>query len=304
MAEREKKFHFDNLNCDEPLRYGALCIWQIGDLYCNGGYQVSPHIQTCHELSYVAAGTGTFTLNGKSYRVRSGQVFLSPMGSEHAIRSGVGNPLRYYYCGFRLDESHPDCRIYRDIERLFLDLKEPLAVDQCNLHNVFAMLFNELSFHSDNSDVLVKAGLDQLLFLTHRCFLKATEAPTTKHPSDNFKNRLVSDVIYYIDSHLFSMKNLTDISDHLGYSYSYISQLFSETMGVGLKSYFQEQRFSKAAELMQRHISITQIAEMLGFDSASSFSRSFKKRYGMSPSAYGERAENKTEGSSEKELSE
>ncbi|MBR2338611.1 MAG: helix-turn-helix transcriptional regulator, partial [Clostridia bacterium] len=125
--------------------------------------------------------------------------------------------------------------------------------------------------------------------------------PAVRHHGDNFKNRLVCDVIYYIDSHLFSMKNLTDISHHLGYSYSYISQLFSETMGVGLKSYFQEQRFAKAAELMQRHISVTQIAEMLGFDSASSFSRSFKKRYGMSPSAYGELAESKAENPPDRE---
>ena len=90
----------------------------------------------------------------------------------------------------------------------------------------------------------------------------------------------------YIDNNVSRIRNLTDVSDYIGFSYSYTSQIFSNVMGMSLKSYYQNKRFEEAEKLLQGGLSVTQIAEVLGFDSIHSFSRAFKTQFGASPQNY------------------
>ena len=82
------------------------------------------------------------------------------------------------------------------------------------------------------------------------------------------------------------MGALQKLSETFGYSYSYIADLFSRNMGEPLKEYFTRRRFERAAQLLEDGMSVTQIAEMLGYKSIHSFSRAFTKRFGVSPLEY------------------
>lgn len=286
MYEREKKFHFDNNYVNAPQQFGCVNLWQIGDLCSNEGYKVAAHKQFCHEITCIVAGSGTFIADGKSYRVKSGDLFLSPINSEHAIQSSYHAPLRFYYCGFTLDKNHPDYPIYRSVDHMFYTLTTPMAVDRYMVRNIYSILFNEIMVNDSSRDVLIKAGLAQLLLLTQRCHENSQVLQCRLHQNDNFKQCLVYEIIQYIDNNLANIQKMTDISAHFGYSYSYVSQTFSTIMKCSLVNYYQQKRFDRALELLKERNSITQVAEILGFDSIQSFSRSFKQRYGSSPTKY------------------
>ncbi len=162
----------------------------------------------------------------------------------------------------------------------------PLIKDKYNIHNIFSNICNEIILNYPNKDRIIENYLDLLFLLTERNYTQKGVLNETILQDDRFKNRLVYDIINFIDNNITNIQSMTDISNNIGYSYSHISQVFSSTMGVSLSSYYQKIRFEKAIELMKIKISITQVAEMLGFDSIHSFSRSFKKFYGISPTSY------------------
>lgn len=81
--------------------------------------------------------------------------------------------------------------------------------------------------------------------------------------------------------------SLEELAAEQGVSVSHLQKLFKQTYGVPVYHYVKEYRLEQAAvELVRTQRSITQIAQNAGYDNASKFSESFKKRYGATPSQY------------------
>ena len=62
-------------------------------------------------------------------------------------------------------------------------------------------------------------------------------------------------------------------------------------MGESLQEYFLRRKYDYACELLQRGISVTEVAERLGYQSVHAFSRAFRARMGITPSVYGKWSE-------------
>ncbi len=70
-------------------------------------------------------------------------------------------------------------------------------------------------------------------------------------------------------------------------SYSYFRQLFSRIMNIPPTEYLLRCRMESAGKMLsEKHVQIQEVASRCGYDNAASFSRSFKKRIGLSPSDY------------------
>lgn len=293
MNTKERKFHFDNYYIDKPIQYGEIYLYQIGDLYCQKGYEVPEHIQICHEISCVVSGLGTFYADGKAYPIKAGDLFISPVGTRHMIRSSRSMPLRFYYCGLTVREDFENGD-YTRLEKFFSKAKEyPLSTDRdSSIRQVFTMLFHEFIINDLSSKLLIKTELNQLLLLTRRCYEKGATVQRKMQQNQNFREHIVYDIINYVDNNIFGIHRLTDISTQIGYSYSYVTQTFTSIMGISLESYYQEKRFEKAAELLKAFGNVTQVSEAMGFDSVQSFSRFFKKYGGVPPSKYAQLGKN------------
>ena len=113
----------------------------------------------------------------------------------------------------------------------------------------------------------------------------------------NFNNskrddRTVSDaeilclqLMNYIDTHIYSLCNLYDLSDKFNYNYSYLSALFKKTTNKTLAEYFRNRKLETAKVLiLEKNKKIGEIAEMLNYSSTFAFSKAFKEKYGISPS--------------------
>jgi AraC-like DNA-binding protein len=77
------------------------------------------------------------------------------------------------------------------------------------------------------------------------------------------------------------------LSAHLFHDYTHLSNLFSTVEGVTIERYFINQKIEKTRELLvYDELSLTQIADRLGYSSVSHLSRQFKKVTGMTPSQF------------------
>ncbi len=91
----------------------------------------------------------------------------------------------------------------------------------------------------------------------------------------------------YIDSHLGDELTLSMLAGVAGFSEFHFHRIFAAMTGETLFSFIQRLRVERAAMcLVQREDSVTLIGADCGFSSPAVFSRTFKKRFGCSPSAF------------------
>lgn len=86
----------------------------------------------------------------------------------------------------------------------------------------------------------------------------------------------------------------TLIATSLGKDYSYLSNLFSEVEGITIEQYIILQKIEKVKELLvYDELSLSQIADELGYSSVAHLSNQFKKVTGLTPSHFKSVKENK-----------
>lgn len=96
---------------------------------------------------------------------------------------------------------------------------------------------------------------------------------------------------HHLRDHLLTNRegyvSLAQLAAEHAISVSHLQKLFKQVYGVPVYRYIKEYRLEQAAvELVRSRKPITEIAQRAGYDNASKFSESFKKRYGKTPSRY------------------
>jgi AraC-like DNA-binding protein len=77
------------------------------------------------------------------------------------------------------------------------------------------------------------------------------------------------------------------LADKLAYDYTYLSNLFSDVEGTTIEKYFISQRIEKVKELLvYDELSLSEIANLLGYSSTAYLSSQFKKVTGLTPTFY------------------
>jgi AraC family transcriptional regulator len=76
------------------------------------------------------------------------------------------------------------------------------------------------------------------------------------------------------------------LAEELHYDYSYLSNLFSSVEGITLEHYIIAQKIERAKELLfYDELTLSEIAQRLGYSSVAHLSSQFKKVTGLTPSA-------------------
>ena len=100
-------------------------------------------------------------------------------------------------------------------------------------------------------------------------------------------SELVKQALAFIHQNYDRTFSLQEITQAVGVSKSYFSQIFRDEMGLSLWDYLNRFRVQKARELLRAtSLPITEIALRVGFDDFSYFGRVFSKQCGCSPRAY------------------
>lgn len=111
-----------------------------------------------------------------------------------------------------------------------------------------------------------------------------------KHFSQKYtqKNKkIVDDIMRYIEKKYMDDINIKKIADIVYLSPNYISVLFKQMTGITIIDYLTKTRMENAKILLKEtDFRILEIAEMVGFQDASYFSKVFKKYTGIYPQKY------------------
>lgn len=281
-----RRFHYDQAFFAEPIRMEIMELFQIGELCLEPGFGIQAHNQSCCEISYVISGKGTFQLDGEMIAVSAGDLIITPRTGQHTITASDKEPLFYAYMGFLLN-NHSE-KFTAEMRRCYQTNRQISCRDQYELYGCFRKCLDEFYHPAEGSQVIIEACLSQMLVWTSRSFLnqpaRRREMDTTENPG-----LLVYRIMSYIDRNIFAPLTVTGIADSLGYSPYYISHLFRARTTSTLQSYISDCKIEKAKELIAlNRFSLTEIAEKLSYPNLQSFSRVFRAKTGVAPSAYQE----------------
>jgi AraC family transcriptional regulator len=94
-------------------------------------------------------------------------------------------------------------------------------------------------------------------------------------------------ILDYINDHLDREVSLADLATIVDLSPYHFARLFKQSMGMAPHQYLIERRIEAAKRLLATtHFSIAEIAYQVGLSSQSHLTNLFRKRVGMTPSAY------------------
>ncbi len=91
----------------------------------------------------------------------------------------------------------------------------------------------------------------------------------------------------YSENNLPTTKNSVLLSEKLGYSYGYLSTIFSESTLISIENYIILKKIELVKlYLLRNDVSITETAFKLNYSSVGHLCNQFKKKTGLTPSEY------------------
>ncbi|WP_080237317.1 helix-turn-helix transcriptional regulator [Spirosoma rigui] len=162
----------------------------------------------------------------------------------------------------------------------FLFFERMAAESKLLLKNMAAV-----DMHNPMSHFYMHIKVQELLYLVfHKLSLRESAAHQTMNSADAerllyIRNEVISD--------LSVPPVLRELAQVAAMSETKLKQLFKQTFGTTIYTYFQQARMEEAAFLLKqgRH-SVSEVGYELGFSNLSHFSRLFEKHYGLNPKRY------------------
>ncbi|MBP1992431.1 helix-turn-helix domain-containing protein [Paenibacillus eucommiae] len=165
-------------------------------------------------------------------------------------------------------------------------------------HSLLSIFFSHIYQSDQRESWSAWFEYDQLLYGHHQTWgdisaklwqLAASIFHKQQHQLADREREVVRKVRQYIQSNLGGVLSLEQLSKIAGYNHSYLSRLYKETTGEGLTEYITNERLTAAKKrLCEPDQQIQEVAESLGFESPTYFTRFFKKHTGMTPTEYRE----------------
>ena len=148
----------------------------------------------------------------------------------------------------------------------------------------------EVDYAAERADAFqrlegLKFKMDMIFLVSERYFQLLRSDENAK---PNYWGALAAQAAAYIDEH-FRESTLTasSVAAHFNYSADYLARLFSQAYHETLAAYIGEKRIAYAARLLiETRLSVNDVTAQCGYQSASYFARTFKKRFTLSPSDY------------------
>lgn len=211
---------------------------------------------TFSRIYYIIDGTAFYEENGKKTLLKHGYIYLTPIRKTFTLYDDPSDKLLHTYAHIT---TFPQITAFTEIK---VEKNTPLFDAVC--------LWRKYSQHNDKSLIMNILSL-VLSCIENRCFQDDGVAKRTK------------DFIDGLTDFSFDMDML---SKRLGYSREHLTKRFLIAYGTTPKKYFQTIRMNTALEKIKAGSKINAVSEELKYSSPYSFSKAFKKHFGLSPEYY------------------
>lgn len=262
----------------------------IWDCYTkgNGIFDGKYHFHDFYELSYVYDGEGIYTVNGESFSVGRGFLFLTTPSDYHSLSVSEGGFLRYYNVIFRenLLKAEVADALYRQ-GRLLCYLAEGEQYES------FLSLFQNMNrdYSEEAVDpippltaVLVQNEIESICV---RLIKTLNALPKREDLTMDSEDATIRRALLYIREHYRMKLTLAHVADAVDLSPGYFSSYFHRVMKIGFAEYLLRFRLIMAASYMtSSNLPLKTIAAMNGFSSFTYFSSAFSAYFGVCPREY------------------
>ncbi|MFA9559567.1 helix-turn-helix domain-containing protein [Evansella sp. AB-rgal1] len=254
------------------------------------------HSHEGYEIVWLTNGEANYIFENKVYRLTKGQVLFFKSSELHKVRLKEGCPYERVVLMFTeefFSFQHP---IFTNFQQFFEENKTPHYA----LHfytwkaDRFQHIIDQL-LHEDGSNQLWERKsalelymLELLLFLGREVMAETeTERPLYVVNSSVEKEDMLERVLQEIALIWNTQWRLEDLAQRLHINKYYLCHFFKKEFGVTVHQYILQRRMYEAKKLLvYTNIPINQIAEKVGFLTASNFIRTFKKHILVTPKKF------------------
>lgn len=259
------------------------------------------HSHDYTQIWYVTRGKCEHYVEGQTYLMTTGDTFLLPPKVEH--KTVLCPDSAVISCELSLEAVLPDSSVAqeKDLES-YLNLmsimnflqgsksRQPRFMFRSEVRLVVDRLMREIltEFQEEKPcyQDMLRVKLQELLLLFVREFIVSPDYRTTGAIYER-NLPLMEKAIRYIDEHYAEQLMLEDVCRVSTLSKTYFCYLFKLMTKKTFVEYLTERRIHEALRLLENDdYSIQSVSEMLGFNDATHFSRTFKKQVGISPRGY------------------
>lgn len=267
IHENYNEIYYSNFsNLDRPG-----CMTQLGQVLPRQGYQFKNRFVSRYFFDYVVSGKGYIEFDGVLHNVSAGDLIYIRKATVVSYWTDEDDPYEKLWIGAdgMIVESMIDSYIGRD--RLVIR------------HDFSPELFIKLK------SIIASNGYDErrIMRTIFDLILRTAEFPEIKERECDEGEALAERIRQYIDDRLTENFTLEEISEYFHVSKRHVYRVFNEKYHTTPKAYHNDIRLVAALRyLSETSTPISEIASTLGYCDQSFFSTSFRRKYGVNPTAY------------------
>ncbi|MBE6650208.1 MAG: helix-turn-helix domain-containing protein [Ruminococcaceae bacterium] len=238
----------------------------VGRLEVEKGYPgTGLHKHHFFEIFYVSKGKFDVYFEDTSENISRGDLFIISPNVKHCFSSADGGEI--IYVGVSLSDS---------VKMKYENFLKPCSAD-------ISETMERISyFASKKGAEALRRSLPELLPKLSSLIL-SLKSTGKVYAEDT----LLEKVKEYVKLHYNENVTIRDIAGALYMNPHYLGEYFKKHSGTSVKDYLLTLRMQKAFALLKEgNMTVSQIAEAVGFDTIQYFSTKFKSYYGISPAKY------------------
>lgn len=262
---RKEFFNSKNINLD-------LYMINCGYEDCCIDFESVPHTRKYYLIHYVTKGSGYYEVNGETYFIKSGDIFLIYPNQLVSYYSPDRNdPWSFCWLGFSGEKAQ---------EYLALTGINGY-VKHLNNQKFYSNIMSCLDYIEENKNHISQLKLNS--YIMNSLF----SLSETTSPKNIKATEYVEKAIRYIEYNYMNQITPKDVTEHLSIDRTYFFRIFKKYTGSSPERYIMNYRIKKSSELLKNsNYSISEIATFVGFKDVHYFSRLFKKMMNITPSEY------------------
>ena len=251
--------------------------------------QLQLHSHTFFELLYCASNCGVeYLVGSERYRLQQGDIVFMPPGVSHRplLPENMENPYIRYVLWISVDFMKwyavlmPDAHNGKAAASLLRTSGTPFEF----LGEMFLSGVREAEAKAEGWQAAVIGNTIQLLTQLRRA-ANGRDAHALKAEQPELLDRITT----YVETHYAQPIMIADLARQFYVSSSTISHVFKQKLGVSFYRYVTQRRLIAAKTRIEKGQRLEDVANQTGFSDYSSFFRSFKQEYGISPRQYRKR---------------
>lgn len=256
----------------------AISLDYCGMENCISGFQFGPYVRTDYVIHMVVSGRGTYRWKDRIYPVEANQAFLIFPQEKTVYKADEREPWSYMWIGFHgllAEEFVEEMGFSR--ENPVIPVRQMEALTECIKRMLKASQLTHVNELRRTSELLQMVAI----------FMEDNEQMLSGKKQDYPSTVYVHSAMDYMRYHMQEKIRMEDLADYIGISRSHLTGSFKKELGMSPLEYLINLRMEYAASLLRNTAKpVNLVSAYCGYEDSLSFSKAFKLKYGMSPTAY------------------